>query len=105
MWSIPPAGTSSADARHELSAEQLRVLRAVARLQGATVEELAVELGGPPRTLRRNLRRLTSDGRLERVWRAPGQGRRPGHVLEVTWHGMATLAHPVVEQLQTRRTA
>ena len=48
MWSIPPAGISSADARHELSAEQLRVLRAVARLQGATVEELAVELDMTP---------------------------------------------------------
>ena len=83
----------------------MRVLRAVARMQGATVEELLAELGGPPRSLRRNLRRLLTDGRLELAWRSRDAGRRPESVHEVTWHGMATLSHPVVEQLHTRRTA
>lgn len=95
----------SRESRHELSAEQLRVLRAVARRQGATVEELLAELGGPSRSMRRCVRRLMSDGRLERVWKSQAAGERPEIVHEVTWHGMATLAHPVVEQLRVLRSA
>lgn len=93
------------DSRHELSAEQLRVLRAVARMQGATVEELLAEVGGPARCLRRTLRRLHTDGRLERAWRSRDAGHRPECVHEVTWHGMATLSHPVVEQLRVQQPA
>lgn len=78
----------------ELSAARFRVLEAASRGdagRGATVGELADELGGHPNTTRAHLGALVVDGLLDRVAVAGGTRGRPAHTYRLTERGRLVL--------------
>jgi len=79
----------------ELSAARFRVLQAAASRgdtgEGATVGELADELGGHPNTTRAHLGTLVADGLLDRVAVTGGTRGRPAHAYRLTERGRLVL--------------
>ncbi|WP_344063288.1 helix-turn-helix transcriptional regulator [Terrabacter lapilli] len=89
------SATSGPIALPELSAARLRVLQAASSRgdtgQGATVGELADQLGGHPNTTRAHLGALVADGLLDRVALTGGTRGRPANAYRLTERGRLVL--------------